>query len=82
MSIPVFTLDGFFFLQDRKIWSKISDLKWAYSGGKMLESKLDSDTLIFRVTKRRENNHVMRCYAYVITSRGWYNWFIKNAGIF
>ena len=32
----------------------------------MLESKLDSDALIFRVTKRRENNHEMRCYAYVI----------------
>ena len=32
----------------------------------MLESKLDSDALIFRVTKRRENNHEMRCYADVI----------------
>ena len=31
MSVPVLILDGFF-LHGRKISSKTSDLKWAYSG--------------------------------------------------
>ena len=49
---------------------------------KILKSNPDSDALIFRVAKRRENNHVMGYYVYVVTLRGRYNSFIKNAGTF
>ena len=49
---------------------------------KILKLNLDSGALIFRVAKRRENNHVMGYYVHVVTLRGRYNSFIKNAGTF